>query len=271
MWETLLDVETGRKISDIHEARWLNLTGFSLRPGYGLAADDWRVNQTWKLLPAGIHHPKNEAIRAEWWILWRRLAGGMTAGQQRTLADPLIADWRLWLRKSGSNIRGRSPTFQFGPHESAEVWRMLGSLELLAPETKQELGGMLLDRLGREPAASVRDAMWFALGRIGARTPMYGPLNLLLPAESAEAWARKIMGMAVKDEKAIFTIMQLCRRTEDRHRDVSEDIRLAALNWLAGRNAPEHLCQLVREAGRLESEEQKTVFGESLPRGLRIE
>src|SRR6185437_9973537 len=30
MWETLLEVEQGRKISEIHEARWLNFTGFCL-------------------------------------------------------------------------------------------------------------------------------------------------------------------------------------------------------------------------------------------------
>ena len=35
--------------------------------------------------------------------------------------------------KAGSNIKWNSPTFQFGPHESAEAWRVLGSLELLRP------------------------------------------------------------------------------------------------------------------------------------------
>ena len=92
----------------------------------------------------------------------------MSAGQQRTLADPLIADWRMYFRKAGSNVRGRFSTFQFGPHESAEVWRLLGSLELLAPATKLEIGGMLLDRLPREGNLTVRDSLLFALGRIGA-------------------------------------------------------------------------------------------------------
>src|SRR5260221_10288563 len=39
-WEVLMEVEPARRLSDQHEARWLNLTGFCLRPGYGLAADD---------------------------------------------------------------------------------------------------------------------------------------------------------------------------------------------------------------------------------------
>ncbi len=42
IWETLIRLEEGRRRSAAHEARWLNLLGFSLRPGYGLAIDDWR-------------------------------------------------------------------------------------------------------------------------------------------------------------------------------------------------------------------------------------
>jgi hypothetical protein len=271
MWETLMEIEPGRRISETHEARWLNFTGFCLRPGYGLAADDWRVAQTFKLLPAGVMHPKNELVRAEWWILWRRLAGGMTSGQQRTAAEPLIADWRTWFRKSGSNVYGRSANFQFGPHESAEVWRFLGSLELLIPPSKVELGGMLLDRLPREGVGNVREALSFALGRIGARIPMYGPLNALVPVETVEQWAQRIMSGNAKDEKAVFAIVQLCRRTGDRYRDVSDETRSAALAWLAGRKAAAHSRQLVRDGGQLEAEEQRIVFGESLPRGLRIE
>ena len=46
MWEALMEVEAGRKQSPQHEARWLSLLGFALRPGYGMAVDDWRVAQT---------------------------------------------------------------------------------------------------------------------------------------------------------------------------------------------------------------------------------
>ncbi|HWE03294.1 MAG TPA: Hsp70 family protein [Tepidisphaeraceae bacterium] len=271
MWETLMEVESSRRLSDTSETRWLNLAGYCLRPGYGLAADDWRVSQTWKLFTAGVIHPKNESIRAEWWILWRRLAGGMTAGQQRTLADPLIADWRMYLRKAGSNVRGRKGIFEFGPHESAEVWRVLGSLELLAPARKLEIGAMLLERLAREEIASVRDAQLFAIGRIGARVPMYGPLNALVDSGVAEAWAHRLISAGKSVEKNAFAIMQLCRRTGDRYRDVSDEARESALNWMIEHGVADRYRQLVREGGELEAEEQRIVFGESLPRGLRIQ
>jgi hypothetical protein len=270
-WETLMEVEAGRRISVEHEARWLSLTGFCLRPGYGLAVDDWRVSQLWRLYPAGVQFPKNELCRAEWWILWRRVAGGLSAGQQATLADPLVADWRTWLRKSGSAVRGRSPNFQFGPHESAEVWRLLGSLELLKPASKVELGQMLLERLGREKVGAVRDAILFTIGRVGARVPVYGPLNTLVDVQAAEAWVRALVEANPGDERATFAAVQLTRRTGDRYRDVSDETRQSVLRWLDGRGAAAHLMELVRDGGQLREEEQRNVFGESLPRGLRIE
>jgi hypothetical protein len=271
MWDSLFEVEDGRRISDAHEARWLNFAGYCLRPGYGLAADDWRIGQMWKLLPGGIFFPKNELCRAEWWILWRRLAGGLSAGQQRTLAEPLIADWRTFFRKGGSNVRGRAPEFQFGPHETAEAWRVLGALELLSVAGKLEIGQMLLERLARENTASVREAILFALGRIGARIPMYGPMNDLLAPELVEPWILRLMQINPREDKGAFAAVQLARRTGDRYRDVSDSTRQAVLDWLEGRAALAHFVELVRDGGQLQTEEQRIVFGETLPRGLRIE
>ncbi len=34
MWEALMEVEAGRRRGPVHEARWLNLLGFALRPGF---------------------------------------------------------------------------------------------------------------------------------------------------------------------------------------------------------------------------------------------
>ncbi|HBO44455.1 MAG TPA: molecular chaperone DnaK, partial [Planctomycetaceae bacterium] len=68
IWELLLECEAGRRRGESHEARWLNLLGFSLRPGFGLAADDWRVEQTWRRLQGNLVH-STPMCRAEWWIL----------------------------------------------------------------------------------------------------------------------------------------------------------------------------------------------------------
>ncbi len=88
LWQFLVDDEVGRRRSPQHEARWLNLAGFCLRPGYGVAVDDWRVQQTWRLLHGKLAFAASQS-RTESMILWRRIAGGLTAGQQQQLAAPI--------------------------------------------------------------------------------------------------------------------------------------------------------------------------------------
>jgi hypothetical protein len=144
-------------------------------------------------------------------------------------------------------------------------------LELLGEATKVELGNMLASViLPREKAPSVREACLFALGRVGSRVPVYGPLDGLVPADVVEGWVQALMGAGTADERVAFTVTQLTRRTGDRYRDVSETMRREVLAWLEGLHAPAHFPELVREGGELQGQEQRAVFGESLPRGLRI-
>jgi hypothetical protein len=267
MWETTVDVEAGRRRSATHEARWLHLLGYSLRPGYGMALDDWRVQQTWRLLQQKKLIHANPMVRAEWWILWRRIAGGLLAGQQKSLAEPLLAELRAHQRAVS---KGRSGDFKVGAHEGAELWRALGSFELLSEAQKEELGTLSLDFAGREKVATVAAAQAWALGRIGARQPAYGPLNVAVDVPVAAGWIERLMALKRPPESASLAMMQLARKTGDRYRDVSEKLREQAARWLAEREAPEHFVALVREGGTLAEEEQGLVFGESLPHGLRL-
>ncbi len=266
LWEALMEVESGRRKSQVHEARWLNLLGFSLRPGYGLAVDDWRVAETWRTLQGKLVHA-TPMCRSEWWILWRRIAGGLAAGQQQALADPLLASVRSLHRQLTS---GKGGEFGFGTHESAEVWRLLGSLELLNTALKIELGRMMLDILPKRKVEAVRPAIAWAIGRVGARQPAYGPLNTVVPADTAAEWLRHLFEFDGAEPMIQLAVMQLARRTGDRYRDVSDKSRERALAWLERSGAPRHFLILVREGGRLEAEEEGLVFGEALPKGLRI-
>ncbi|HJT36503.1 MAG TPA: Hsp70 family protein [Pirellulales bacterium] len=263
-WETLINIEAGRRRTAEHELRWLYLLGFSLRPGYGLAVDDWRVAQTWKLLQGKrIHH--TPACRTEWLILWRRIAGGLNAGQQRALAEPLLAALR-----PSNRPKMRKPDLGSTSHEAAEAWRLLGSLELLPVPVKVELGDLLLPLAEREKVGAVRDAAVWALGRLGARVPMYGPLNTVTPADAAARWLEWLIDAGLPEEAVAFSIVQLARRTEDRYRDLSDKLRERAIAWLERRDAPAHYRELVAVGGALEESEAGLMFGESLPRGLRL-
>lgn len=266
-WEVLLEVESGRVLDPLHEVRWLNFMGFALRPGYGYAVDDWRVKQTWHFFQKGIVHQRNQACRAEWWIFWRRIAGGLTAGQQRALAQNLLAFVKI---QAMPDSKKKSKTdIKYGVHEQAEIWRLLASLEHLQVAVKEEIGNSGL-KLIVNRSDSLADAIVWAIGRLGTRVPMYGPLNELVSAQEASSWAMKLIS-SVKPSPAIhLTLMQLCRKTGDRYRDIDDDCRAAVLEYMEKNNAGEHFIELVRNGGALDEEDRSKIFGEQLPRGLRM-
>jgi len=266
MWETLMEVEPGRRRSPVHEVRWLNLLGFALRPGFGLAVDDWRVSQTWSAIQGKFAFP---ASRAEGWILWRRICGGLAAGQQQALAEPLIGPIRSLHRQLTSG-KGRGGDLSFASHDTAEMWRLLGALEMLPVELKIELGTLLLDLLPKRKIEPVRQPIIWTVGRIGARVPMYGPLNTVVPAEAVAEWLVRLLDLAGRDSETPLAVMQIARRTDDRYRDLNEKIRRQASDFLAAAQAPKHFLELIRRGGSLDSGEQSLVFGESLPKGLRL-
>jgi hypothetical protein len=67
-----------------------------------------------------------------------------------------------------------------------------------------------------------------------------------------------------------FALMELARKTGDRYRDLPEKLRGRVLEWLVANRAQEHFLELVRSGGQLDREAQGIVFGEALPKGLRI-
>ena len=100
--------------------------------------------------------------------------------------------------------------------------------------------------------------------------PLYGPLNAVVPANTVGEWLAKLLPQRLELAELPLAVMQLARRTDDRYRDLSEKLRREAADWLASSAAPRHFIELVRDGGALDSDEQGLVFGESLPKGLRI-
>ncbi len=267
IWESFLELEPGRRRSQEHEARWLNLLGFALRPGYGMAMDDWRVAETWRILQGNLVHG-TPMCRTEWWILWRRIGAGLAAGQQQALVDPVLGSIRAMYRQVTTG-KGRGSELNAGSHETAEIWRLLGSLELLPCPIKIELGRMLVELIPRRKMKTVRSAALWTLGRLGTRVPLYGPLNSVVPAADASRWLEELIEVSPDDPMADFALMQLSRHTDDRYRDISPSLQDKTAACLERRGAGPHFIELVRHGGQLDEEEQAEVFGESLPIGLR--
>ena len=269
LWAELLELSDGRRQSPQHEARWLNLTGFCLRPGFGMAADDWRVEETWRATNGRLVH-STPACLAELRTLCRRISGGLAAGRQTQIASTVLPAIRQRFRQVQTG-RGKAALYASGNHEAAEIWRMLGSMELLAPPVRIELGDMIIDLLNRPAFESVRNALIWSLGRIGGRVPVYGPLNLVVPLSQVTTWIDILLRTGDLHESTTqLALMQLTRRTHDRFRDIDDSLRQRVAAQLSSADARSHLVTLITEGGTLESEEANLILGESLPVGLRL-
>ena len=268
IWESLMQHIDGRSKSAKHESRWLNLLGFSLRPGYGVALDDWRVTETWRNVRNKLIH-RSPNIQTESLILWRRLSGGLTAGQQSAIAAPLLASIRALAKQmSGKHVKGNAVAIK--PEDSIEVWRLLGSLELLSVREKIELGDLILSLWNKSKLSGAREAMVWAVGRLGQRAPMYGPLNSVVPSADIAPWLTALMREHDASAAVHLAVTQISRKVDDRYRDITSSLRADVADWLKKENAPARYVALVNEGGNFDSEERAQVFGESLPPGLRL-
>ena len=260
LFALLWDGAGKRRRSPDHERIWLNLAGFCMRPGFGYPLDEWRVKQLWSLYPSGIQFGREARNWAEWWILWRRVAGGLDATAQTLLFD----DIAYYLQPPGTVKRPPGPNKQ----GYDDMVKLVGSLERLPVENKIEAGEWLLRRL-LKPKENVQT--WWAIGRLGARQPAYGSAHQVVPPEVAEDWLQQLLALDWKQmESAAIAAALLTRMTGDRERDIGASLRDRVIERLVTIKAPPSWLKMVREVIELSSEDEKRLLGDSLPVGLKL-
>jgi hypothetical protein len=265
LFDAVFELEEQRKRSPHHEARWLNLAGFCLRPGTGAPLDDWRAKQMWRVFNEDLVHPRAEQCRVAWWITWRRIAAGLGKGHQQQIHLRL---GQLFL--PGPKGRKKWEEVKPSPEEAAEMLRCLGNLERVSPEAKLPLGDELVRRLAESKKVREDGVTAWVLARLGARIPLYGPLNCVVPASHAGAWTAALLAMPWQQpEKIAFSLAQLCRRTGDRARDLEDPLRAQVAAFIRAAGAG-RAATLVEEVVALESREQHIALGDTLPPGLRL-
>jgi molecular chaperone DnaK (HSP70) len=255
--DALLAIVDGRRISARHEARWLNLTGLCIRPGFGTPVDPFRITELRKVYAAGLAHPQDIQCQVEWLILWQRVSAGFTTSQQQELANRMTGLLGLGTRKAP----------RLNPQMLREAWRLLAGLERLDRAQRVRLGDELIAKVRRE---SQNGSLLWAIGRLGARVPLYGPLNSVVPPADAERWLDVLRAFKAPTTEALAAAAQIAARTGDVAREVSEEERSATIAWLEAAGASEETLRLVREVVPVDPLLGSRAFGEALPQGLRL-
>ena len=254
LWPALYPGMTRRVRSIAHENAWLYLAGFLLRPGYGSDLDPWRMTQLWECHALGLAHRKEKSAQSNWWMMWRRTAGGLSAQQQQALYHDAMPE----LRRSVA--------------EFVEGTRLLASLERLPQANRIELAEFLVDQVARGKAANQQHVFW-ALGRLLGRVPLYTAPDTVIPPAAVEDWFARLAPLdwrklGLQPLAGVFAAA--CRMTGARALDVQDEVRGRVLDTLKRNGAREEQLRIVRERCEISAADRDTLFGEELPAGLSL-
>jgi molecular chaperone DnaK (HSP70) len=252
LWVSLNERMTGRKLSVEHEEAWLTLAGFLLRPGFGFARDELCMDELWRLLDAGLCFP-GKRIKVQLYILWRRVAGGLTAERQEML------------------LAGELDSIRAG-RASPELVRLAGSLERLPRETKAELVQIFSAQVLRRAEAKQHCAPYLAaLGLLLSRVPLYGgPETVLLPEFVANAYeAFKDFDWVDPELLEIHNLfLRAARVVDDRNLDVPKSLRNQIARKLENAGVAPMRTATISTFTPIGTIDRTALYEEALPPGL---
>lgn len=257
LFDHLLEFKDLRKKSALAEARWLNLTGFLARPGFGHGTDAWRIKQVWTLWFDGIQSKSDAQVNAEWWVMWRRLSGGLKKGQQTQLFHAV---------SKAIFPKGKYKTVtKNGQQEKREMWRCIASLENLAVKEKSTIAEVLVNR------SSLEDYEFWTLSRLGARNLFYGSAETVIPAKEAAKWLRYLLDCKKSDSKmALHALGQIASHCDDKLLDIDDKLKSEVQAHLEAKGASEAQIKRLTEKVQQSADENRQILGDALPIGLKI-
>lgn len=257
--DRLLSNTGSRRRSPNHERAYWLLLGFCMRPGFGDPGDPKRIERAWPLFEGRLGFPNEAQGWQQFFIAWRRMAGGLTEAMQesaRDAMDPIVAP-----KEAGLKPPKRVP------EDGGEALVMLAALERAPAPRRAALGEWIVEKTWTNDDAR----LWTAVGRVGARVPVYASVHHVVPVRNAEAWIERLLRLKWDNvATAQHAAVQLARVTGDRARDVNPRLRKEIEKRLVAMNAKEAWIRAVRELAEVGEEERVAIMGEGLPIGLKL-
>jgi molecular chaperone DnaK (HSP70) len=251
LWTSLAANQNVRALSVEHEETWLITAGFLLRPGFGLAMDEIRIDQLWRLCDSGLRFP-GKRTKLQEYVLWRRVAGGLSQERQ----EALIAGEKIFER---TNV-------------PPELIRMVGAFERIGQDLKRELVERFIETVVALASEKKHCAPYLAaLGFLLSRTPFYaGPETIAPPAlveQAYEAFRR----FDWKDAEFIEVqtlFLRAARAVDDRRLDLPGALRSKIADKLEKCGIARGKTDRLRKVEPIQRAERLSFYGEALPPGL---
>lgn len=278
MADQLLVHTKRRRRSAAHERVWFWLVGYCLRPGYGMAGDANRMAQLWQLFDAGLQYDAESQNQSHWWLMWRRVCGGLVQNEQEVLAERVLALLARLTSGKRQKVKGKGAALlKAQAAGQGDAVRLLGMLERLPLARRTEIGNQLFKQLKQDVNS---ESLWWSLGRIGARQLIGadqhggGVLQPLPPATIAR-WLPDLIQVlkgkkAYPTEAAAFAIMQMAARTPDPLSNIEAALSERVQAALSALKVPSRWVQAIETVLDQDDADQQMRLGEQMPHGLRL-
>jgi hypothetical protein len=250
--DKLLALSDGRRKNPPHEVRWLNLTGFCLRPGFGYPGDELRIDQARRIYASGLTFGNQVQNEIDWWIFCGRIAAGLNRNQQGDIYQRLSP---ILLPKGKRKTRTNPSLFR-------EMWRTAASLELLPNQTKAQMGEAVVELL--KTGQMIEAAVW-CLSRLGARKLFNAPINLVVAPAVVNRWIESLLRLP-RTPSVLEALVRVGQQTGDTARDLSPAVLDSIRRALE--SSPQAASLLRELAGETDAAASSRTFGEELPAGL---
>ncbi len=260
LFDVVAPKHKARRRSSDHERVYFMLVGFCLRPGHGYLLDQQRAELLWPLFAQGLTFGDEARNWQQFFICWRRIAGGLSEHRQVEICDrvePFLAPVEAKLKRPKG----------FKPGAPEEMLELVSRLERLPVKRRLRFARWLLERTwtSRDPR------LWAAIGRVGARVTAYASVHHVLPASHAEEFLDHLLRERWEEVRsAPYAAMLLARRTDDRTRDIPEALRREVLRRMRQAGVRSDWIRYVEEAIPAGDADRAEFLGEGLPVGLAL-
>ena len=253
LWPALESCMARRKESADHEEACLILAGFLLRPGFGAAADHFRIDSLWRLREHGLYFAGKRS-KVQEYVLWRRVAGGLERQRQQQILAPEL-----------DKIRTQKKV-------APELIRLAGSLERIPIQTKTELANLFIDAASNLARENKHCAPYLgALGHILSRAPLYaGPETVVPPDLVERAYeALRVLDWAALELAEVQTLfLRAARVVGSRNFDLPKPVRHRIAAQLEHAGVSPQKTGKLKEFTPVGGAERISLHDESLPPGL---
>lgn len=252
MWPKLHEGINRRGRSSNHEMAWLNFAGFLLRPGFGFEKDESYVQSLWDVYNLGMIFPNESKVKDQWWIMWRRVAGGLSHEQQTKIFNKIF------------------PTLKKVKEATPEMYMLAGALEKISVDYKIQLGNALVEQIIEGKSNGLDQRIW-ALSKLASRRLLSGSMNYIIRPNIIENWFDKLSHLNFSKKpygKLTMFLIQGGRRLNNRELDISEKYKNQFIHKLKNSGASEEKINILLEVTELNQESQEELFGEQLPLGF---